>query len=532
MKQTLYRIHRPQRFSDVIGQEAICRILQHQLKSGSVAHAYLFTGPRGVGKTTAARLLARAVNCEALTPDVEPCNTCGACTQIQEGKAVDLLEMDAASHTGVDDVREQIIESIRFAPTALTHKIFIIDEVHMLSTSAFNALLKTLEEPPTHAIFILATTELHKVPATIISRCQRFDFRRVGVDLLTKRLMSLVNAEGMKAEEETLRRIAQVSGGCVRDAESLLGQVMAIAEEGKIEQYSLDLLLPDEARQTWVEIVEAISHGQTREALLALQQAVTSGADLLSLLDGIGEALRALLFLSAGEPLTESWSEEEQKRLTACLPSWSSLDLTYALEHLLAARRARHEFLPTLPAEIALTRIALRAHPSVPGPTISSSPSRSPHEQMNPRGSDSPITASSPPTAETSKTTNDQRLTPPHPQPPEAALLPSVNTESPLAAPEEILTLWPQVLSELQRVHATLPLVLQTASVSLTNDGLLQLSFAYALHAETMNREKHLRLLEGILERVMGRVMKVRAVYAKAPEEQTLSQLASAFGAV
>ena len=193
MAQALYRKYRPVRFSDLVGQNHIRITLQNELEQDRVAHAYLFSGPRGVGKTTTARLLAKAVNCKD-RKDSEACEKCDFCKEISQGKSLDVIEIDAASHTGVDNVRENIIENSRFTPQRLKYKVFIIDEVHMLSLSAFNALLKTLEEPPEHVIFILATTEIHRVPETIISRCQRFDFKRVSVDDLVKRMsLSLIH---------------------------------------------------------------------------------------------------------------------------------------------------------------------------------------------------------------------------------------------------------------------------------------------------------------------------------------------------
>src|SRR3989339_1919745 len=186
---TLYRKYRPQKFSELIGQNHIKITLQHELERGEIGHAYLFCGPRGLGKTTTARLFAKAVNCvNRKDGESEPCNKCNSCTSIMTGNSVDMIEIDAASHTSVDNVRENIIENARFTPTSSKYKVFIIDEVHMLSISAFNALLKTLEEPPAHAIFILCTTELHKVPETIVSRCQHFDFKKVAPAEAIKRL--------------------------------------------------------------------------------------------------------------------------------------------------------------------------------------------------------------------------------------------------------------------------------------------------------------------------------------------------------
>ena len=188
----LYRKYRPRTFAEVAGQEHVKAALANEAATGRVAHSYLFSGPRGVGKTSIARIFAKAINCGARGRDGDPCGTCGPCLEISEGRALDVIEIDAASHTGVDNVREQVIEHARFAPSSLAYKVFIIDEVHMLSTSAFNALLKTLEEPPAQVVFILATTELHKLPATVVSRCQRFDFRKIDPKEMARRLGRLV----------------------------------------------------------------------------------------------------------------------------------------------------------------------------------------------------------------------------------------------------------------------------------------------------------------------------------------------------
>ncbi|WP_042122701.1 DNA polymerase III subunit gamma/tau [Paenibacillus senegalensis] len=223
----LYRKWRPQQFQDVIGQQHIIQTLQNSLKEGRFTHAYLFSGPRGTGKTTAAKLLAKAVNCEH-GPAVEPCNECEACLRITQGAVMDVVEIDAASNRGVDEIRE-LRDKVKFAPTEVRHKVYIIDEVHMLTTEAFNALLKTLEEPPVHVMFILATTEPHKIPATIISRCQRFDFRRVSLEEQVSRLERICNEEHIEAEAGALQYIARLSQGGMRDALSLLEQISSFA---------------------------------------------------------------------------------------------------------------------------------------------------------------------------------------------------------------------------------------------------------------------------------------------------------------
>jgi len=220
---TLYRDYRPQNFSEVLGQNHIKITLQNEIAAGKLAQAFLFCGPRAVGKTTLARVLAKTVNCQDRPKgDPEPCNHCASCQAITQGKNLDVVEIDAASNTGVDNVRENIINFSRLAPASSNYKVFIIDEVHMLSISAFNALLKIIEEPPRYVIFILCTTEIQKVPATIISRCERFDFKRISVADIVKKLTLIANRENIQIDPEVLEAVARRSGGHLRDAESLL----------------------------------------------------------------------------------------------------------------------------------------------------------------------------------------------------------------------------------------------------------------------------------------------------------------------
>jgi DNA polymerase-3 subunit gamma/tau len=237
MSLVLYRKYRPQVFADVVGQEHIVQTLTNAVSSGIISHAYLFSGPRGSGKTTVARLLAKSLNCQNRKEgEFEPCNKCSSCLEIMENRSLDLLEIDAASHRGIDEMRE-LRDGIKFAPAKSKYKIFIIDESHQLTKEAANALLKTLEEPPSHAIFILATTEIHKMIPTIISRCQRFDFRRLTLPEIVKKLEFVAKKEGVKTDKAALELIALSAAGSIRDAESILGQVLSYqgAQEIKTE---------------------------------------------------------------------------------------------------------------------------------------------------------------------------------------------------------------------------------------------------------------------------------------------------------
>jgi len=295
--QALYRRYRSQTFDELIGQEHIVQTLRNALADGRIAHAYLFTGPRGVGKTTVARLLAKAVNCTS-GPDLRPCGECQSCRAIADGRAVDVIEMDAASHTSVEDARE-IIERVQFRPTSGDYKVYIIDEVHMLSTAAFNALLKTLEEPPGHALFILATTENHKVPATILSRCQRFTFNRHTVAATAQHLHSIAAEEHFTLEPGVAEAIARAATGSMRDALSVLDQLMAYGS-GTITLEQVRGLIGATEAQEVAALVDALISGDLAGGLRAIAGVAAQGADLRQFTRDLVERLRALMLLKAG----------------------------------------------------------------------------------------------------------------------------------------------------------------------------------------------------------------------------------------
>ncbi|MDW7650861.1 MAG: DNA polymerase III subunit gamma/tau [Bacillota bacterium] len=276
--QAIYRQWRPQLFADLVGQEHVTRTLQNALTLDRLAHAYLFCGPRGTGKTSAAKILAKTINCENGSGR-EPCNQCASCLGITAGRVMDVQEIDAASNRGIDEIRD-LRDKTRYAPVEVRHKVYIIDEVHMLTSEAFNALLKTLEEPPERVLFILATTEPHKLPATIISRCQRLDFHLIGVSDIVERLSKIVTAAERVCDEQAMYLIAEEAAGGLRDALSLLEQVMAYSQNDKISQEDVLAVLGAVGRDVFYDFTEFLSHRDLAGALLLLQDVAAGGKDL------------------------------------------------------------------------------------------------------------------------------------------------------------------------------------------------------------------------------------------------------------
>ncbi|MEA2647360.1 MAG: polymerase subunit gamma/tau, partial [Chloroflexota bacterium] len=311
----LYSTYRSQRFDDLVGQEAAVRTLKNALTGERVAHAYLFTGIRGTGKTSTARILAKAVNCLALD-EGEPCNTCVACVAVNDASATDLIEIDAASNRGVDEIRD-LREKAKYLPAMLRRKVYIIDEAHQLTPEAFNALLKTLEEPPGHVLFILCTTEAHKLPATIVSRTQRFDFRRIAEAEITARLRHIVTAEGLTASDDGLALVASMAHGSMRDAITMLDQLASAGVDGVDAETVRSQLGLVSAPELAAILAEAAA-GDAGAVMRRLQQLGERGADMRQLANGLAEMARraVLLSLDAAEGADLGLDAETTARLT------------------------------------------------------------------------------------------------------------------------------------------------------------------------------------------------------------------------
>lgn len=521
MSQTLYRKYRPATFADVANQEHVKTALQNQLESGSVAHAYLFTGPRGVGKTTVARLLAKAVNCEA-RKGAEPCNACSACLEFASGSSLDVYEIDAASHTQVDHVREVIIENVRFAPNRLKYKVFIIDEVHMLSTASFNALLKTLEEPPAYALFILATTEIHKVPATIISRCQRFDFRRIPTAEIATLLEGIAKKEGVNVDADVLVDIARHAQGGARDAEGLLGQVLALGEKHVTREIA-SLVLPATNMLAVESFLAGLEQSDAVGLVKLVNELLEQGVDLSHFTDDVIDALRERLL----------------ERLAA--PGTIPTTIELLLE---ARRRMKQDRIPQLSLELAIVKSCTEIggvpapRPLVPEPSSGSSRGNAfPQDNKKNNNDDKGDTvgrgAGTPPmTKQETPPAIGQSVTIPELVQTTSLIAPvqQVAGDLPVFSLDEVRAKWPKVFDQIKDSNASLPVVVQTSEISNVEGNRVELAFTYAMYVDTVNKEKNLRILEDAFSKVMGQPVRVKARHIPKENEDVVSQLLTAFG--
>ena len=478
MAEVLYRKWRPRALDEVVGQETVTQTLKNAVSSGRLTHAYLFCGPRGTGKTSTARILAKAVNC--LDPqEGEPDNSCENCLAIIEARALDLIEIDAASNRGIDDIRD-LSDKIGFAPTQSQYKVYIVDEVHMLTDAAFNALLKTLEEPPGHAIFILATTEVHKVPLTIVSRCQRYDFRRIPIDAIHQKLAQLSKAEEVEAEAEALDLLARHSTGSLRDAENLLEQAV-ISYGSPLTGDQVRDMLELTGDEDALDLCEMVIGRKLPEGLSLINRIAEQGSDLGQLQRALTEFLRAVMLINSGAGDSTRFSDATAERL-AKIAAGADHSLVLRALRAFAEADVRQDVSSPLPLELALAESSLE--PVAVAQSPAPPPVRRPEGRPAPRAAE-PGRRPAPPRPQ-------QRQAPPttsaSPRP-----APARTSDQPLPTEPDarLAAVWPDLLRTLRNTGARFklgPLLRSAREYNLENNRIV-VKFDHSSHIERAESE-------------------------------------------
>jgi len=520
MAKALYRKWRPQDWDQVVAQEHVIQTLHNAVVQDRVAHAYLFAGPRGTGKTTTARLLAKAVNCKAPDRNDRPCNQCEHCKAINAGRFMDLIEIDAASNTSVDDVRE-LRDKINFSPSQGDFKVYIIDEVHMLSTAAFNALLKTLEEPPPHAIFVLATTEIHKIPATVLSRCQRHEFRRIPIDTIVKLLKEKSQEEGIKVADGVFSIIARQATGSLRDAISLLDQLASTTETITLD--SAQQTLGTATNMRVVEIIQALIDQDSSKGLSEINGALDSGTDPRQLARQIVTYLRNILLYKMENKDRFEVSEEVELKIFEHASKLSMPDLLRAIEAFNKATTDEHaNWHPGLGLELAFTNYLVKPAEQVheiKQPTQTAPVQQTPQYQTTPKV-DKPAAekkVSKPkksPEVETKAPEPDQTVADEvEPEKSESVQLPTnIKKIEGQISISDVHQAWNEIRSRVKQHNPRTEGLLNTCKLTGVDGNTLILGFTSDTLKGMMEKEGNLTLTSDILEEVFGQPMLVKCI--------------------
>ncbi|MBN2119326.1 MAG: DNA polymerase III subunit gamma/tau [Anaerolineales bacterium] len=513
MTQALYRKYRPKEWDEVLGQDHIVQTLRNAIAADRVAHAYLFAGSRGTGKTTLARLLAKAVNCLNPEPAKRPDNECEHCKAVNDNRFMDLIEIDAASNTSVDDVRD-LRDKINFSPSQGKYKIYIIDEVHMLSTAAFNALLKTLEEPPPHAIFVLATTEIHKIPATVLSRCQRHEFRRLPVDEIVRELKLIAKAEKIQADDDALIQIARQSAGGMRDAISLLDQLSSMG--GKITLALAQTVLGTATSQTVLAVISSVMDHDPAHGLETIHKALDAGADPRSLARQIVEYLRGLMLIQMGNAQQVEATADVKKQMQSHARSFSTsavLRMMKAFNN--AATDARGSWQPSLSLELALAEV-LDASPESTAPPAASHPSPAAPSKPQPvadtRQSAPVSQTESPRKPAQSEGVQEEEAGAPGKEEAQAPR----PVDKPAISAADVIKAWKRLTASLPKSQANLSALLNSVKMIDVQGKTLILGLASDVLVSKINQPDQIELIQRLIEDEFGVDMNVRCVVTTA----------------